>query len=246
MDADAYLARLDDSVSAALSPWVGRAPRELLDLAWPRRAQEGEEFVHILDACKFVYVLCAGRVRSTAMASSGTSVTIDEFDAPAVFGEMEAIADSPRFHSSLVACTDCELVTIPSAAYLAWISSDAELMLARARSTTRRLLGQTGTGRNLMARPSVERLELVIFQEARRRLLGAKIQGAGEIVIKTTQPQLAERAGVSAKTVSRGLAELERRALIERRGRAVVVSADALRRLEEEVRSFGSPPTDTG
>ena len=51
MDADAYLARLDDSVSAALSPWVGRAPRELLDLAWPRRAQEGEEFVHILDAC---------------------------------------------------------------------------------------------------------------------------------------------------------------------------------------------------
>lgn len=246
MDVAAYLSRLDGQVASALEPWARRAPQELTSQLLRRRVDAGAEFVRMLDRCASVYVLCAGRVRSVAMGAAGASLTLDEFDAPAVFGEMEAIAGSPQFHSSLVACTDCELLALPRAPYLAWLSSDAELMMARARSVTRLLLRQMGTGRSLVSMPSVERIMLVVYQEARRGRFSAKVQESDAVVIRLTHPQLAERAGVSAKTVSRALAELERRGLIERRGRSIAVDDDALGRLERELRRLSSPPSDEG
>ena len=62
------------------------------------------------------------------------------------------------------------------------------------------------------------------------------------IVIRLMHPQLAERAGVSSKTVSRALAGLERRGLVERRGRAIAIDPPALGNLEREVRRLSSQP----
>lgn len=246
MDVTAYIETLDAPVAEALAPWARRAADASLGRCRLVRLKKGETLARMLDCCDHVHVLARGRIRSTSHSADGGSFTIDEFGAPTVFGEMELLSDEPLALSSLAALTDCELVAIPREDYLAWLASDPEALLARSRWVVRRLLNQMGNERSLMGWNGTKRLMFVLFQLCQQA--GVETGGSGangdaskDVLLHPTRAELAERAGVSEKTITRGLAELEREGLIAKKGRTIVIDQAARERLEQNIRKELEP-----
>ncbi|WP_428378769.1 Crp/Fnr family transcriptional regulator [Olsenella sp. Marseille-QA0557] len=229
MDVLTYISALDPQVRDAVLPWVSRIPAGVLSRAHLVRLNRGEILVHMLDRCTRVYLLCSGRVRTTTHGVSGSTFAIDEFEAPAVFGEMEVLSESPLFHGSLIALTDCEFISARRDDYLAWLKSDPEGLLARSRSVVKSLLRQSGTERDLMGWTGVKRLMFVLCQYCRQQ------SKTGDVVIKASRSELAEKANVSTKTVSRSLDELEQRHMLHREGHKIVIDQEARARLDSEI-----------
>lgn len=230
MDVLSYIDGIEAPARDAIAPWASRIPAGLLARTRLVELPTGDALVHMLDRCEQVYVLTRGRVRSTSRAETGSSFTIDEFCAPAVFGEMEVLADSQLYHSSLVALEPSELIATPRCDYLAWLTGDPEALLARSRSVVRSLLRQAGTERSLIGWSGTKRVMFVLAQCCR--------QAAGEppVTIRDPRSELAERAGVSTKTVSHALEELEGQGLLRRAGRGIVIDRAGLGRLDAELR----------
>lgn len=230
MDVLGYIEGLDDArVRDAVLPWAARIPAGVLSRARLVTLARGEELVRMLDRCERVYLLCRGRVRTTSHGSSGSTFAIDEFEAPAVFGEMEVLSESPLYHGSLVAVTDCEFVSARREDYLAWLTSDPEALLARSRSVVRSLLRQSGAERSLLGWNGTKRLMFVLCQYCHQ------LPGPDGVVIRATRTELAEKANVSTKTVSRALEELESRRMLRREGRRIVIDRAACARLDREM-----------
>lgn len=233
VDVLGYISVLNAPTREALMPWARRIPAGLLARCRLIHVERGEELVSMFDRCEHVYVLCVGRIRTTTRSVSGSSFTIDEFEAPTVFGEMELLAQSPITLGSLVALSGCSFIAAPQADYLAWLTSDPEALLARSRWVVRSLLRQMGNARSLMGWSATRRLMFVLFQSCHQ---GTGRSENGGATIQATRAELAERAGVSTKTVSRALGELEGRQMLRRSGRKIVIDRDAYERLENEIR----------
>lgn len=230
VDPLAYIEELDAPVRDVVAPWAKLAEPALASRCHLERIGAGRELVRMLEPCTRVFLLTRGRVRTTSHDESGARFTIDEFSAPAVFGEMEVIADSPCFYGSLVALTDCEFLSFPREDYLAWLSSTPAVLLDRSRSAMRRLLRQMGNERRLMGWTSAKRLMFVL---ARR--LAREPQGT-DVTIRVTRCELAESTSLSTKSVTRALDELEARGLVRRRGRSLIIDRRSRGRLDEAVR----------
>ena len=226
MDTLGYLETLDAEVRDRLAPWAGRIPAALLSRCALVKLDKGDELVHELDRFGSVYVLTRGTIASTSPLLDGGTYVIDEFHAPAAFGEMEAIGASPFYHSSLMAATDAELIRASGKDYLAWLSGDADALLARSRWVVQRLASHE---RSLLAWTGEKRVAYALCQ-----LYG---EGGKEcLVVPLTRAQLAERVGVSTKTVSRSIASLVDAGMARLEGRRIVIDREAFELLEDMLR----------
>lgn len=238
MDVLGYIATLDEGVRRRLSPWAGRIPAALLSRCVLVRLARGEQLVHELDRSDAIYVLTRGTVASTSRFVDGGAYVIDEFAAPAVFGEMEAIGASPFYHSSLVAVTDVELIRASDADYLEWLSGDPDALLARSRWVIQRISSQSSHERSLLGWEGRRRVAFELCQ-----LYGASRASDERFVVPLTRRELAERVGVSAKTVSRSLDSLAADGMVRLEGRKIVIDREAYALLERMLRDGldGSP-----
>ena len=226
MDTLGYLETLDAEVRDRLAPWAGRIPAALLSRCALVKLDKGDELVHELDRFGSVYVLTRGTIASTSPLLDGGTYVIDEFHAPAAFGEMEAIGASPFYHSSLMAATDAELIRASGKDYLAWLSGDADALLARSRWVVQRLASQSSHERSLLAWTGEKRVAYALCQ----------LYGEECLVVPLTRAQLAERVGVSTKTVSRSIASLADGGMARLEGRKIVIDREAFELLEDMLR----------
>lgn len=229
MDTLGYLGTLNAEVRDRLTPWAGRIPAALLSRCALVRLDRGDELVRELDRFDSVYVLTRGTIVSTSPLLDGGTYVIDEFHAPAAFGEMEAIGASPFYHSSLMAATSAELIRASGKDYLAWLAGDADALLARSRWVVQRLASQSSHERSLLAWTGEKRVAYALCQ-----LYGEG--GKDRLVVPLTRGQLAERVGASTKTVSRSIASLAARGMACIEGRKVVIDREAFGLLEEMLR----------
>ncbi|WP_165443544.1 Crp/Fnr family transcriptional regulator [Olsenella sp. Marseille-P4559] len=230
MDTLGYLSGLDAPVRDRLLPWAGRIPAALLSRCSLARLDKGDELVHELDRFSYIYVLTRGTIASTSPLVDGGTYVIDEFRAPVVFGEMEAIGASPFYHSSLTATTPAELLRTSSSDYLAWLTGDAEALLARSRWVVQRLASQSSHERSLLTWTAEKRVAHVFCQLYEEG-------GRERLVVPLTRARLAERIGVSTKTVSRSVASLAGAGMARLEGRKIVIDREAFALLEKMLRN---------
>jgi CRP-like cAMP-binding protein len=227
MDVLGYIDTLDEGPRRRLKPWAGRIPAALLSRCSLVRLKRGEQLVREHDRSESIYVLTRGTVASTSGFLDGGTYVIDEFAAPTVFGEMEAIGASPFYHSSLTAATDAELIRASNADYLEWLSGDPDALLARSRWVIQRISGQSSHERSLLGWEGRRRVAFELC-----RLYGASRAADDRFVVPFTRRELAERVGVSAKTVSRSLDSLEAEGMVRLEGRKIVIDREAYALLE--------------
>jgi CRP/FNR family transcriptional regulator len=199
-------------------------------VAMSRRFETGAVVFKEGDEGSTCYIVRTGRARAIREHPDGRSITLAHFDPGDIFGEM-AMLDGERRSATVEATEDTEVTAI--------LSSDMHRLLREHPDISVKLIAALGQ----RLRHTNERLARQSFQTVQSRVAAALAQlvsaarsepdGAAErdVLITTTQAELAQLAGSSRESASRFLAVLERAGIITQgRGRLTVHDPEALGR----------------
>jgi len=194
----------------------------------PRRFDPGEVVFREGDESDTCYVVRSGHTRAIREHSDGRSITLATFGPGDIFGEL-AMFDNERRSATIETIGHTEAIAI--------LGRDMRRLLRQHPDMAVKLVG--ALGRRL--RETNERLARQSFQTVQSRVaavLGqlvaaARTEGAADVdvLITSTQADLAQLAGSSRESASRFLAVLERAGIITQgRGKLVVHDSAALER----------------
>jgi CRP/FNR family transcriptional regulator len=207
------------------------APADLAQVAAvavPRRFAAHQVVFREGDASDTCYVVRSGHARAIREHPDGRTISLAHFGPGDIFGEL-AMFDDERRSATIETLDDVEALAI--------LGSDFRRLLRAHPDIAVKLV--TALGRRL--RDANERLTRQSFQTVQSRVAvvvgdlvtQARAEGAGErdVLVRTTQADIAQLAGSSRESASRFLAVLERAGLVTQgRGRLVVHDPAALRR----------------
>jgi CRP/FNR family transcriptional regulator len=207
------------------------APEELervAEVAVPRHFEAGEVVFREGDESSTCYVVRSGHARAIREHTDGRSITLATFGPGDIFGEL-AMFDNERRSATVEAAEAVEAIAILAADMRRLLREHPDISVKLLQSLGRRL------------RETNERLTRQSFQTVQSRVASvlsqlveaARAEGAGDgdILITSTQAELAQLAGSSRESASRFLAVLERAGIITQgRGKLVVHEPEALGR----------------
>jgi CRP/FNR family transcriptional regulator, cyclic AMP receptor protein len=201
---------------------------QVAEVALPRKFGSGEVVFREGDASDTCYVIRQGHARAVREHPDGRSITLAHFGPGDIFGELAMFDDERR---------SATVETLEETNAIAILGPDMRRLLREHAEIAVKLI--TALGRRL--RETNERLARQSFQTVQSRVAKvlselvetARAEGAGdgEVMITSTQAELAQLAGSSRESASRFLAVLERAGIISQgRGRLVVKDPAALER----------------
>lgn len=198
------------------------------DVAATRSFGAGETVFREGDESNTCYIVRTGKARAVREHNDGRSITLAHFGPGDIFGELAMFDDESR--SATVETLEATEVT-------AILGSDMQRLMRLHPELAVHLLA--ALARRL--RETNERLARQSFQTVQSRVasvLAEMVQAAraggaakADVLIVSTQAELAQLAGSSRESASRFLAVLERAGVISQgRGKLTVHDADALER----------------
>jgi CRP-like cAMP-binding protein len=198
------------------------------EVAVPRRFEAGEVVFKEGDEGSTCYIVRSGRARAVREHADGRSITLAHFGPGDIFGEM-AMFDGERRSATVESIEATDVIAI--------LSMDMHRLLREYPDISVKLMA--ALGRRL--RETNERLARQSFQTVQSRVAAvlaelvstARTEGQteGDVVITSTQAELAQLAGSSRESASRFLAVLERAGIISQgRGKLTVHDPEALGR----------------
>ncbi len=193
----------------------------------PRRFLAGQVVFREGDESDTCYIVRAGHARAVR-EHAGRSITLANFGPGDIFGEL-AMFDDERRSATVETLEDTEVIAI--------LGGDMRRLLREHPDIAVKLI--SALGRRL--RQTNERLTRQSFQTVQSRVASvlaqlvrsAREQGAADrdVLITSTQADVAQLAGSSRESASRFLAVLERAGIITQgRGKLTVHDPDALER----------------
>jgi CRP-like cAMP-binding protein len=198
----------------------------IAQFAVPRDFEAGEVVFREGDASDTCYVVRSGRARAIRTHAGGRTLTLATFGPGDIFGELALFEDERR---------SATVEAIEPTSALAVLGPDMRRLMSEHAEISTRLA--IALGRRL--RETNERLARQSFQTVQSRVAVVLAQLVdqesvdgrpdGDVLVTTTQADLAQLAGSSRESASRFLAVLERAGVISQgRGRLVVHDRDAL------------------
>jgi CRP-like cAMP-binding protein len=208
-------------------------------VAVPRRYEAGSIVLREGDPGDTCYVLQRGRARVTRQHADGRTITLTNLGPGEIFGELAMFGGEVR-SATVEALDEMQAVAI--------LASDLKRLLSEHPEIAVKLLGALGE----KLREANARIARQSFQKVSSRVAGvlAELAETGsrsgavrgrsgatgnppprEVVVHSTQADLAQLAGTSREAASRFLATLQRAGVVTtRRGRIVVHDPPALHR----------------
>jgi CRP/FNR family transcriptional regulator, cyclic AMP receptor protein len=198
------------------------------EVAVPRSFGAGEVVFREGDESDTCYIVRTGHARAVREHPDGRSITLATFGPGDIFGELAMFDNESR---------SATVETLERTEAIAILGGDMRRLLREHAEISVKLIA--ALGRRL--RETNERLARQSFQTVQSRVAAVLLQlvasaraegaGDGDVLITSTQADLAQLAGSSRESASRFLAVLERAGIISQgRGRLVVHDADALER----------------
>lgn len=198
------------------------------DVAVRRSLHPGEVVFREGDQSDTCYIVRTGRTRAVREHPDGRSITLANFGPGDIFGEL-AMFDDERRSATVETLEDTEVIAILGVDMRRLLRRHPDIAVKLIASLGRRLR-QTN---EQLARQSFQTVQSRVASVLSQLVAAARTQGAGDgdVLITSTQADLAQMAGSSRESASRFLAVLERAGVITQgRGRLVVHDAEALDR----------------
>jgi CRP-like cAMP-binding protein len=198
------------------------------EVAVPRRFEAHRVIFREGDESDTCYVVRSGHARAVREHADGRTLSLAHFGPGDIFGEL-AMFDDERRSATVETLDEVEAIAI--------LGKDMRRLLREHPDLAVKLV--ISLGRRL--REANERLARQSFQTVQSRVAGvladlvaqAQSEGAGarDVLIRTTQADIAQLAGSSRESASRFLAVLERAGVVTQgRGRITVHDPEALAR----------------
>lgn len=183
----------------------------------PQRFEKGRIIYLQGQEPQYLYYLSEGRVRSFIASDEGTERVLAVYQSGSIFGEASFFDEMPRV-SSAVTLSECQIVIVDRATVMREFSRYPSLALDMLKYLSR-------TVRMLSAH-----VDSVSFQSSDRRIIRLLLSCADKSgVVRMSQDEIADSAGVSRVTVNRILRGLAREGLLETAyGRLRLLDREAL------------------
>src|SRR4051795_8380381 len=202
--------------------------RRVADVAVPRRFAAGQVIFREGDASDTCYVVRTGHTRALRENTDGRMIALAHFGPGDIFGELAMFDDERR---------SATVETLDAVQSIAVAGSDMRRLLREHPGLAVKLV--ISLGRRL--REANERIARQSFQTVQSRVAvvladlveRAQEEGEGDtdVLVRTTQADIAQLAGSSRESASRFLAVLERAGVVTQgRGRLTVHDPGALAR----------------
>lgn len=181
--------------------------------------EPGSLVVDFDDVSTDVFFVVTGAVRAIVRTAGGREVILGDLHAGAIFGEMAAIDESPR--SASIGVLNRSLVARMAGPTFIEISTQSPIVALR---LMRVLTERVRLGNARLVEHSALTIRFRLYAELLRE---ARVRKAGspELMISPPPVQsiLAARIGARREAISREMAELQRKGVIERSTRSLVI-----------------------
>jgi CRP-like cAMP-binding protein len=197
-------------------------------VAVPRTFEAGVVVFRENDESDTCYVVREGHARAIREHSDGRSLTLATFGPGDIFGEL-AMFDSERRSATVEAIEQTECVAILAADMRRLLREHPDIAVKLIQALGRRLRESN----ERLARQSFQTVQSRVASVLAQLVAAAQSEGAAEsdVLITSTQADLARLAGSSRESASRFLAVLERAGIITQgRGKLIVHDSAALDR----------------
>lgn len=198
------------------------------EVAVRRRFQADEVVFREGDASSTAYIIRSGRARAIRQHGDGRSITLAHFGPGDIFGEL-AMLDDERRSATVETLEPSEAIAILGADMRRLLREHPDLAVKLVISLGRRLRETN----ERLARQSFQSVQSRVAAVLSQLVAAAREEGSGEgdVLITSTQADLARLAGSSRESASRFLAVLERAGIITQgRGRLTIHDPAALER----------------
>ena len=202
--------------------------QRVAEVAVPRRFEAGEVVFREGDESSTCYVVRSGHARAIREHTDGRSLTLANFGPGDIFGEL-AMFDDERRSATVEASEQMEAIAILAADMRRLLREHPDMGVKLLQSLGRRLRETN----ERLTRQSFQTVQSRVAAVLRQLVEAARAEGAGDgdVLITSTQADLAQLAGSSRESASRFLAVLERAGIITQgRGKLVVHDPEALDR----------------
>ncbi|WP_249010923.1 Crp/Fnr family transcriptional regulator [Conexibacter sp. DBS9H8] len=201
---------------------------KVADVAVPRRFSAGEVVFREGDESNTCYVVRSGKARAIRAHTDGRTITLANFGPGDIFGEL-AMFDNERRSATVETLEVTEVIAILGGDMRRLMREHPEIAVKLIAALAQRLRNTN----ERLARQSFQTVQSRVAAVLAQLVEAARTDGApaGDVLITSTQADLAQMAGSSRESASRFLAVLERAGIITQgRGKLVVHDADALSR----------------
>ncbi|MCD6441752.1 MAG: Crp/Fnr family transcriptional regulator [Candidatus Marinimicrobia bacterium] len=204
---------------------------KIFDLVQKRVYKRNNIILMEEDAGDTLFILSKGSVKITRLSDDGREVILSILGDGDFFGEM-SIFDGESRSANVIALEDSEVFILKRGDFLDLLEKHPKIAIALLQEMAVRL------------RRSDQQIEGLSLSDAENRIAMSIIRLAedlgvikmGQVIINNLpfQQDIANMAGTSRETVSRMLNALERKGLIQRKGRKLIIT-----NYDEFVREFG-------
>ena len=167
-----------------------------------------------------IYILVDGTVRAVDYRIKGVAYDYMWFYAVEVFGSMELFFNIPKYMTTLKTVTDCTFLVLSREQYRRWIWDDKNALQLEVSSMGKYLLEQNRVGRVFLFLQGMDRILYMFVLEYE------SYKNRKSMVINASRQEIAERSGLSIKTVNRAVKKMEENGFISRNGRKILISSE--------------------
>lgn len=176
-----------------------------------RSCRQGQRILERGDPGHSVLFVLSGQVLAVQWTESGREIVYSDIGPGSAFGELSVISGGPR-SLSLYARTDCNLLEIPGECLLELIDSNASVRRAIMLGLVRRVHDLTERVQALTSLGVEERLRAYLLRVA---LEQGGLEPGRVLENLPTHAEIANIVGANREAISRHLAALNRRGVIE-------------------------------
>jgi CRP-like cAMP-binding protein len=197
-------------------------------VAVPRSFSANQVVFREGDASDTCYIIRTGHVRAVRAHLDGRTITLAQFGPGDIFGEL-AMLDEERRSATIETLDETDAIAILGADMRRLLREHPDISVKLIAALGRRLRETN----ERLARQSFQTVQSRVASALGQLVMAARAEGAAEsdVLITSTQAELAQLAGSSRESASRFLAVLERAGIITQgRGKLTVHDPSALER----------------
>jgi len=210
-----------------LSNYLSNAPSWLLEYIQITKVKKDTIFIREETKVESIYILVEGIVKAIDYRFLGNSYDYMWFYPVISFGGMEVLLDLDQFQTTLSTMTPCTMLVISKSLFEKWVKSDINALSMEVKSMGTFLLEEVKRERIFLFMPGFDRVVYMLTQ------IYEQTSESNTCTIKLTHQDLADRTGLSLKTINRSLKELELSQSIGRIGNKIIVDDTQYRKMKE-------------
>lgn len=222
MDMDELARSIDKDGREYLKKFFANLPGYMLEAFQMIHMDADETLVTEGQDADMVYVLLKGKLAAVDYRVREMAYGFIEFKPVEVLGAMEAYLGQKAYRTTLMTISPCILLQAKRELFEKWILSDPQAYQMQAKSIISYLLEEVRKERLYVMTSGVDRVYLVLCEMYRTHARD------GLCTIYISRKQFASSTGVSERTITRTLKELEQKDLISRDGWDIVITEEQI------------------